>query len=70
MIYIFGIKKSDLIFQESQLRFFSEELIPYLKLNNITTIMVLGDIYDTRENINVNTQTKVLELFRRNIKRF
>ena len=38
--------------------------------NKINTLLVLGDIYDTRENINVLIQTKVLELFGKTLKDF
>lgn len=64
MIYIFGIKKSDTIFQKSQLRFFEKQLVEELKLRGIDTLFVLGDVFDTRQAVNVQTSNVVLKLFK------
>ena len=52
----FGVKKSDLVFQESQLRFFKCQFVPELKEKGIDTIVVCGDVFDTRQTVNVQTE--------------
>lgn len=59
----FGVKKSDPVFQKSQLKFFENQLVEELKLRDIDTVFVLGDIFDTRQSVNVNTTNVVLNLF-------
>lgn len=59
-----GVKKSDKIFQESQLRFFKNQFVAELKEKRIDTIIVCGDIYDTRQAINVQTENAVIDLFK------
>jgi len=66
----FGCKKSDTIFQESQLRFFKEQFVPELKQKKIDTIIVCGDIFDTRFAVNVQTENVVLDLFKETFKDF
>ena len=66
----FGIKKSDAVFMESQLRFFREQFIPELKAANIKDIFILGDVFDTRQTINVQTINIVIDLFRNILKDF
>ena len=46
----FGVKKSDEIFQKSQMKFYLEQLIPDLKTKKINTLLVLGDIFETTNN--------------------
>ena len=65
-----GVKKSDKIFQDSQIRFFAEQLVPELKERNITTIIFLGDVIDTRQSVNTNTMNVVLKLFNEILKDF
>lgn len=65
-----GVKKSDQVFQDSQLRFFSEQLVPELKQKQISTIAVLGDVFDTRQSVNTNTMNVVLKLFSDTLKDF
>ena len=60
----FGIKKSDLRFQKSQLSFFEKQLVEELKLRDIKNIFVLGDVFDTRQAVNVQTSNTVLKLFK------
>lgn len=60
----FGIKQSDTAFQKSQLNFFEKQLVEELKLRSIDTIFVLGDVFDTRQTINVQTSNVVLHLFK------
>ncbi len=66
----FGIKKSDVTFMESQLRFFKEQFVPELKMANIKDIFILGDVFDTRQTINVQTINIVIDLFRNILKDF
>lgn len=60
----FGIKSNDLKFQKSQISFFEKQLVEELKLRDIKNIFVLGDIFDTRQSINVQTSNVVLKLFK------
>ena len=66
----FGVKKSDLTFQESQLRFFKNQFVPELKEQNIDTIIVCGDVFDTRQTVNVQTENVVIDLFKETLKDF
>lgn len=65
-----GVKKSDQIFQNSQIRFFKEQFVQELKEKNISTIIVCGDVYDTRQSINVQTENVVIDLFKNILKDF
>lgn len=65
-----GIKKADAVFMESQLRFFREQFVPELSERGIKTIWVLGDVFDTRQQINTLVINKVIELFRDTLKDF
>ena len=66
----FGVKKSDEIFQKSQMKFYLEQLIPDLKSKKINTLLVLGDIFETRQTLNVQTENIVLDLFKNYFKDF
>lgn len=66
----FGIKKSDLKFQESQLRFYKNQFVPELKEKNIDTIIICGDVFDTRQSVNVQTENVVIDLFKETLKDF
>lgn len=59
-----GVKKSDLVFQQSQLRFFKNQFVPELIEKEIDTIVVCGDVFDTRQSLNVNTENVVIDLFK------
>lgn len=59
-----GVKKSDLTFQQSQLRFFKNQFVPELKEKEIDTIIVCGDVFDTRQSLNVHTENVVIDLFK------
>lgn len=65
-----GIKKGDAVFMESQLRFFREQFVPELTEQGIKTIWVLGDVFDTRQQINTLVINKVIELFRDTLRDF
>jgi len=59
----FGVHKCSDVFLNSQLKFFNEEFIPYLEKNNIETIVFGGDIFDSRNSINVKIMNSVFNLF-------
>ena len=65
-----GVKKSDKIFQESQMKFFENQFVPELKERGINTIVILGDVFDTRQAVNTNTMNTVLHLFNDVLKDF
>ena len=65
-----GVKKQCPVFMESQLRFFREQFVPELTEQGIKTIWVLGDVFDTRQQINTLVINKVIELFRDILKDF
>lgn len=66
----FGVKKSDQTFLDSQLRFFQCQFVPELKQQGIDTIVVCGDVFDTRQTVNVQTENSVIDLFKRTFKDF
>jgi len=66
----FGVYKSSPEFLESQLRFFRNQFIPYLKENDIFSIIHLGDFFDNRTTINVNVMNQVEELLKEDLKDF
>lgn len=65
-----GVKKSDFTFQQSQLSFFKKQLVPELKAKGITDLFILGDVFDTRNAINVQTDNVVIDLFKNTLKDF
>ena len=48
----------------SQVRFFEKQLVPELKSKKVKDIWILGDIFDTRESVNVNVISTVIHLFK------
>lgn len=65
-----GIKKQCPVFMESQLRFFREQLVPELTERGIKNVWVLGDVFDTRQQINTLVINKAIELFRDTLRDF
>lgn len=59
----FGHKRGNQIFLESQLKFFREQFIPRMKKEGITTLFILGDLFDNRVNIDSKILNAVLDLF-------
>lgn len=51
----FGARLDSKLFLDNILRFLTSVFIPYLIENKITTVLMLGDIWDKRKIINVNT---------------
>lgn len=66
----FGMKKGSEVFLESQLKFFTEQFVPYLKENNIDTILHLGDFFDNRVNIDSKVLNAVIDLFENHLRDF
>ena len=50
-----GFKNSNKIFNEYFLSFFTDQFFPYVKNNKIKHVMCLGDVFDNRKYINVET---------------
>lgn len=50
----FGVKKFSLEFFANQMKFFENQLIPYMRNHNITTIIQTGDFLDNRTIIDIN----------------
>ena len=65
-----GIKKQCPVFMESQLRFFKEQFVPELTERGIKNVWVLGDVFDTRQQINTLVINKAIELFRDTLRDF
>ncbi len=59
----FGVNKNSELFLNSSIRFFRDQLVPYLKKENITHILVLGDVFDNRNSINVKISDEVHRVF-------
>lgn len=59
----FGVKKNNVFFLENMLKFYNNEFIPYLREHKIKEIFVLGDVFESREHINVRTMNEVYALF-------
>ena len=66
----FGVKRGDQIWMNSQVRFFKNQLVPELKKQNIKDIWILGDVFDTRESVNVNVISTVIDVFKNILKDF
>lgn len=50
-----GVRSDSTIFNDYFLDFYEKQFFPYLKENNIKTVVHLGDIWDRRKYINFNT---------------
>lgn len=59
----FGYKADSPIVLEYFLSFFEEQLIPYIKNNDIKTLFHLGDVFDRRKYINFKTLHQVRTRF-------
>lgn len=66
----FGVKNGNDIFLESQLNFFRQQFIPYLKKNEIDTIIHLGDFFDNRSNLNIKVKNEIYHLLEEDLKDF
>lgn len=59
----FGTRKNSDIVLESQLRFFNNQMFPYLRENEIKNIIILGDVFDNRVAVNTKINNEVYKLF-------
>jgi len=66
----FGVNKNSEMFLLSGLKFFKDQFVPYLKENGISTVLVLGDIFDNRNTINVRISDEVYMFFSEVLKDF
>ena len=62
--------KGEEIISNSQMKFFRKQFIPYLRANNINTIVMPGDIFDNRHAINVRSLHEAIDLFAEDLKDF
>lgn len=51
----FGCRKNSVYFMDQQKKFYNDKFFPYLKDNNITNIIHLGDFFDNRKTVNFET---------------
>lgn len=54
----FGCRGNNEYFYNKQVKFFKEQLLPYMKEHNINTIIQTGDLFDIRKNISLVTLHK------------
>ena len=59
----FGCRNDSQLFLNNTFKFFSEVFFPYLKDNNIDTVLHLGDMMDRRKFVNFNTLSRVRKEF-------
>jgi len=59
----FGVRNDSPFFLENAIAIFEEQFFPYLKENNIRTVIHLGDLFDRRKYINFNTLSTVRDKF-------
>lgn len=59
----FGARNDNELFLDHFLKFFEEQFFPYLKENDIDTVIHLGDFFDRRKYVNVNTLNQVRRRF-------
>lgn len=55
----FGCRNDSPFFLENAIIFFKNQFFPYLKENNITEVIHLGDFFDRRKFVNFNTLSSV-----------
>ena len=51
----FGARGDSLDFHKYFQKFYDDVFFPYLKKNNVTTIIQMGDLFDRRKYINFNS---------------
>ena len=66
----FGVRKNSEIFLNSQIRFITEQFVPYLKNNDIKNIFWLGDVWDNRSSTNTKILNSVYQLFEHHLQDF
>ena len=58
-----GIRNDNIAFMDNSKKFFDEVFFPYIDVNNIRTVVHLGDLVDRRKYINYNTAKRLREDF-------
>lgn len=59
----YGVRNDSTIFLDYQQKFIHNVFIPYLRANQITEVIHLGDLVDRRKYININTAKRMREEF-------
>jgi len=59
----FGVKGFSEEFFENQLKFFTEQLFPFMEEHGLDTIVQLGDFFDNRKSINIKLYNDILDRF-------
>lgn len=59
----FGIKGNSDVFLKNIQDYLYNEFIPYLKENNIKNVFIGGDIFDSRQTVNIKTFNYVMDFF-------
>jgi DNA repair exonuclease SbcCD nuclease subunit len=59
----FGIKQFSMSFFDNQIKFFKNQLFPYMKKNKIDTIWQLGDFFDHRTTADIRFLKEIKEQF-------
>ena len=65
----FGMKGFSDNFFDNQLKFFTEQLFPYMKENDITSIIQLGDWLDNRKSMDIKFFNRIVNEFLEPIKK-
>lgn len=58
----FGLRSDSKIFHGFQREFFEKQFIPFIRDNNVKTVITLGDLFDRRKFINYETLTLAREV--------
>jgi len=64
----FGMKGFNDKFFDNQLRFFNEQVFPYMRENNINEIIQLGDWLDNRKNMDIKFFNRIVNEFLETLK--
>ena len=59
----YGARGGNLVFEAELKRFINQELLPYLKEEEIKVLVVAGDLFDNRKSVSVRTLNLAKELF-------
>lgn len=59
----FDVRGGSQFFLNKYKQFFTQQFFPYLKENNITTLLIGGDTWESRKNININSMYHAKRMF-------
>lgn len=59
----FGVRNGASHFENETKRFFNEVFIPYVKEENIKEVIIAGDVFDDRKQINIKTFNMACDIF-------